>query len=240
MNRPVDAKGPGTPIQEFDAYSQAYQSTLNQVTRITGESGEFFAELKARYLVRALGGDFSGKMLDFGCGIGLLSRYLLRHFPACELHGYDISERSIEEIEPAIISSGKFTSRENELDEDYDLIVVANVMHHIAAEKRLEAVLPLCKRLAPGGNLVVFEHNPANPLTRHAVRICPFDVGAALLQPKEVSTYLQLAGLNIVKKSYITFFPRWFSWLRAFESFLGWCPLGAQYAVMGRKSRKSS
>jgi len=226
----------GMPAQEFDSHSETYHDTLDQLTRITGEGGEYFAELKARHLARALGADFSGKILDFGCGVGLLSRYLLRYFPACDLHGYDISTSSIAQIEPAISSGGRFTSHENELAENYDLIVIANVMHHIATENQLDAISRLYARLAPGGNLVVFEHNPANLLTRWAVSVCAFDVGVVLLWPREVRAYLRLAGLNDLKQAYITFFPRWFSWLRTFESFLGWCPLGAQYAVMGRKN----
>ena len=226
----------GMPAQEFDSHSETYRDTLNQLTRITGEGGVYFAELKARYLARALGADFSGKILDFGCGIGLLSRYLLRYFPACVLHGYDISTSSIAQIEPDISSSAKFTSHENELDEDYDLIVIANVMHHIAKENQGDAISRLYARLAPGGNLVVFEHNPGNLLTRWAVSVCAFDVGVVLLWPREVREYLRLAGLNHLRRAYITFFPRWFSWLRTFESFLGWCPLGAQYAVMGKKN----
>jgi hypothetical protein len=38
------------PAQEFDSHSQTYHDTLDQLTRITGEVGEYFAELKARYL----------------------------------------------------------------------------------------------------------------------------------------------------------------------------------------------
>jgi 2-polyprenyl-3-methyl-5-hydroxy-6-metoxy-1,4-benzoquinol methylase len=229
-------QGGDVHTQEFDSFSETYQDKLNEITRITGEPGEYFAELKARYLVGELGADFPGKILDFGCGIGLLSRFLLQKFPASEIHGYDVSGNSIAQIEQGVSSCGRFTSQENELDHDYNLIVVANVMHHIAKEQRQEAISHLRDRLAPGGSLVVFEHNPANPLTRRAVRICVFDVGVVLLRPKEVCEYFRRAGLNITKKRYIAFFPRWFSWLRSFESSLGWCPIGAQYAVTGRKS----
>jgi SAM-dependent methyltransferase len=209
---------------------------LDQSVHLTGDIGEYFAELKASYLARIFGTDFSGKVLDFGCGVGLLSQFLLQYLPACRLHGYDPSASSIEQIQPVVYAKGKFTSREDELDQAYDLVVVANVMHHVAVEQRRETISDLYSRLAPGGHVVVFEHNPANPLTRWAVHICPFDVGVALLWPGEVRKYFEHAHLRTVRRDYITFFPRWFAWFRPLEPLLSWCPLGAQYVVSGRKS----
>jgi len=209
---------------------------LDQSVHLTGDTGEYFAQLKASYLARIFGADFSGRILDFGCGVGLLSQFLLLHLPACELHGYDPSADSIEQIQPWVQTKGKFTSRDDELDSAYDLIVAANVMHHVAVEKRRETISDLYSRLAPGGHVVVFEHNPANPLTRWAVHLCPFDVGVVLLWPGEVRKYFMHTGLRTVRRDYITFFPRWLAWFRPLEPVLSWCPLGAQYAVQGRKS----
>jgi len=208
---------------------------LDESVYLTGENGECFADLKARYLARTLGADFSGKVLDFGCGIGLLARSLLHHLPACRVHGYDPSDASIEQIEPAVRSKGKFTAQEDDLDLSYDLIVLSNVMHHIEVDKRQETVSRLCGLLAPGGYVAVFEHNPVNPLTRWIVHICPFDKGVVLLRPGDVRQCFQCAHLRTVKRDYITFFPRWFAWLRPLEPFLSWCPVGAQYAMLGRK-----
>jgi len=209
---------------------------LDQSVHLTGDTGEYFAQLKAIYLARIFGVDFSGKILDFGCGVGLLARFLRQHLPACKLDGYDPSASSIEQIPPGVYAKGKFTSRDDQLDAAYDLIVVANVMHHVAVEKRRETISHLFSRLAPGGYVVAFEHNPGNPLTRWAVYTCPFDVGVALLWPEELRKYFANAHLRVVRRDYITFFPRWFAWFRPLEPLLSWCPLGAQYAVQGRKS----
>ncbi len=220
---------------EFDCHSETYQRMLDQTVRLTGDDGRYFAELKARYLAGIFGASFSGRVLDFGCGVGLLAQSLLRHLPACRLDGYDPSSASIDRIEPEVHSQGKFTSADDALDASYDLIVLANVMHHVSGDKRGETILTLYSRLAPGGHLVVFEHNPANPLTRWAVHICPFDVNAVLLWPGEVRKHFRRARLRTVRLDYITFFPRWCAWFRPFEPYLSWCPLGAQYALLGRK-----
>jgi len=222
--------------EEFDCFSENYRTLLDKTVRLTGNNAEYFAELKARYLARLLGRGFSGKVLDFGCGVGLLSKFLLAHLPKCTLHGYDPSSACIEHVDRTVYSRGTFTWQDDRLDSAYDLIVVANVLHHVRVEDRSKTIVDLCARLAPGGYLATFEHNPANPLTRWAVHACPFDKNAVLLWPAEVKN-LTRGCLHNVKLDYITFFPRWAALFYSFEPFLAWCPIGAQYAVVGTKHR---
>jgi SAM-dependent methyltransferase len=209
---------------------------LDRSIRLGGESGEYFAGLKARYLAQFLEPNFAGKVLDFGCGVGLLARFLPYYLPNCELHGYDPSRSSLDMIPPELSARGKFTSFKEQLHSDYDLIVVANVMHHVPLELRRNIVIDLRKRLSVGGKLVIFEHNPLNPLTRLVVKQCPFDIGVVLLWPRELLECFNSAGLHLQRRDYITFFPRWLAWLRPLESKLSWCPFGAQYVVVGDKS----
>jgi hypothetical protein len=79
--------------------------------------------------------------------------------------------------------------------------------------------------------MVIFEHNPLNPLTKWAVSQCPFDEGVQLLPSSEVRA-LCSTEFQSVQTDYIVFFPRWLKWLRAFERFLRWCPAGAQHATV--------
>ena len=48
----------------------------------------------------------------------------------------------------------------------FDLVFVAGVFHHIPPEERQGAADAVAAHMAPGGSLVVFEHNPYNPVTR--------------------------------------------------------------------------
>jgi hypothetical protein len=89
------------------------------------------------------------------------------------------------------------------------------------------------QKLAPGGRLFVFEHNPYNPLTVQAVRACPFDDDAVLLPPGEVRALLASAGLGAVQQRFVLFFPRALARLRPLEPWLAWCPLGAQTLTLG-------
>jgi len=114
-----------------------------------GEDSAYFAAYKARYLRKVLPDSFSGKTLDFGCGVGLLSHFLKAYLPAIRLDGFDVSRDSIGKVDDDLRSQGHFTSSAEDLDHDYALIVVANVMHHILPRQREEVVQDLTGRLAP-------------------------------------------------------------------------------------------
>ncbi len=220
---------------EFDRFAESYSDILDRSVAISGEGSTYFAEYKALYLGRLLGASFSGKILDFGCGVGLLSRYLLKHLPAAHIDGFDISQSSIAHVDPALLSQGVFTSATAELARNYDLIVVANVMHHIAPGERLGLVQDLSRRLRQGGLLSIFEHNPVNPMTRLVVSRCAFDEDAILLSPREVADYVAAVGLRLKCRDYIVFMPGFLAGLRPLERFLSWLPLGAQYAMVAVK-----
>jgi SAM-dependent methyltransferase len=220
---------------DFDRFADSYTHVLDRGLSVSGEDSTYFAEYKARYLQRVLGSSFAGKVLDFGCGIGILAHYLRKHLPAARIDGFDVSQDSILKVDPALSSQGRFTSSLHDLAYDYDLIVVANVMHHIAPEQRPGVVQDLAGRLRPEGLLSIFEHNPANPVTRWVVERCPFDDDAILLPPRETIGRIETAGLRLERRDYIVFMPSFLHWLRPLESSLRWLPLGAQYVVVADK-----
>jgi 2-polyprenyl-3-methyl-5-hydroxy-6-metoxy-1,4-benzoquinol methylase len=220
---------------QFDQFAGDYKQVLDQSIAASGEDSNYFAEYKALYLARIFGSQFGGKILDFGCGVGLLSSFLKRHLPSARLDGFDLSRESIARIDSSLTGAGTFTSDQDRLDRNYDLIVTANVMHHVPQDRRPQIVADLANRLAANGKLAIIEHNPSNPLTRRAVDQCPFDADAVLLPPAETETLVRSAGLKVVRKDYIVFMPHFLFWLRPVEPWLAWLPLGAQYAVLGEK-----
>lgn len=226
--------GSGSAAQaEFDSFASRYEELHASSVKITGETPEYFAAYKASYLAR-IAPARPCRILDYGCGIGLLSRQLLRNIPDAQVDGLDPSQESIARIDPALRTQGLFTSEPDLLGSSYDLITVANVLHHVSPTDRQDLIDKVTSRLAPAGKLVIFEHNPANPLTRWAVTHCAFDSDAILLWPGETIKYLKRAGLE-THRDYVVFFPRWLSSFRRFEPLLRSFPLGAQYAVVGAK-----
>lgn len=219
------------PAVEFDAFASSYQQHLDHSVRISGDTSDYFAAYKASYIVRKIA-PRGGKLLDYGCGVGLLARHLKRRLPDAQIDGFDVSQDCIDRIDADLGSQGRFTSNCNDVPSSYEVIVLSNVLHHVRPQERHNLLLEIRSRLAKNGKLVIFEHNPINPLTRWAVWQCVFDQDAVLLTAREMFGCLRNAGLRVLNHDYVVFFPRYFAWLRPLEPFLGWCPLGAQYVMV--------
>jgi SAM-dependent methyltransferase len=161
---------------------------------------------------------------------------MAKAFPKASVVGFDISKKSV------AIAREKFTHVDNLQFDDqlpaqgcYDVILVANVFHHIPLEDRLEILVDLKHRLKPDGRIVVFEHNPLNPLTRYTVNACPFDADAVLVWPNAFIRLARRVGIEVDQKRYIVFFPGFLKIFRRIESHLGWLPIGAQYMLTLKK-----
>ncbi|MHB9052839.1 MAG: class I SAM-dependent methyltransferase [Thermoleophilia bacterium] len=222
-------------MHDFDKYSETYQKELDRCLNFSGETSGYFAEYKARYLQRLLHGDYDGNILDYGCGVGMLSASMAKYLPRAKLSGYDVSAASIGKTSDKIAAKGLFTHDISKLGVDYDLIVLSNVLHHIPPGERGMTIESLFGRLSRAGLMVIFEHNPLNPLTRRVVDRCPFDKDAKLLAPSEAAGYLLRAGFHISRLDYIVFFPGQLKWFRLLERFLGRLPLGAQYVITAKR-----
>jgi SAM-dependent methyltransferase len=209
---------------------------VDRAVVLAGVSSEYFTQYKAAYVERLLGAQGPSKILDFGCGVGTLSSALAHRRTQDQFHGFDVSADSLDKVEPDLRSRGLFTSEREALHRDYDLIVLSNVMHHIEPAVRRATIDDLAARLKSGGSMLVFEHNPLNPLTRWAVAHCEFDGDAQLLWPGEVRRYFQDAKLVAPRRDYIVFFPKALAKLRPLERALAWCPAGAQYAMTATKT----
>jgi hypothetical protein len=109
------------------------------------------------------------------------------------------------------------------------------VLHHVPVAERRGLLSRLRTKLRPGGRLFVFEHNPLNPLTRHAVDTCPFDENAVLIRAPKMRRRVLDAAFASATINYRIFFPHALRGLRGLEPRLTWLPLGAQYYVRASK-----
>lgn len=219
-------------LPPFDRYAEEYEELHRRSVASSGEDPLYFAEYKARVLHRLLP-DAASPLLDFGCGIGTLTALLTEGFH--DVHGYDPSATSLR-IARERVPRARFHDDVDSLpDTSFAAAVVANVLHHVEPSRRDAVIDLVVRKLAPGGVLVVFEHNPWNPLTRRAVATCQFDEDAVLLPPWELPRRLRRAGLSRIRRDFIVFFPRSLRYLRRFEPRLRRCPFGAQICVHGVK-----
>jgi len=219
--------------KDFDAYAKNYNAILSEQLNFFEEDNFYFAEYKIAKLKNLI--SFQPKrILDFGCGIGRSTLFLNQYFPHAQIYGCDISQESLLEAEKTAPSAHFFlTTALSEKPKIFDVIFVSNVFHHIKLSERSKTLDLITQSSATGGVIVVFEHNPYNPVTRHLVNTCPFDHDAVLLRPKELKVLFKKAGVQNISLEYTLFFPAFLKRLRFLEKYLHFLPLGGQYVVSG-------
>ncbi|HMI88281.1 MAG TPA: methyltransferase domain-containing protein [Polyangiaceae bacterium] len=220
---------------KFDDCASTYDALHAESITASGESTDYFARYKLACLQR-LGLRSQGAVLDYGCGIGNLTEHLVTSFS--DVHAFDPSQKSLE-VARRRAPTATFHESANDLpNARFEAVVVAGVLHHVPPRERPGLVAQLRQKLAPGGKLVVFEHNPLNPLTRRAVSACAFDDDAILLWPWEAKRLVASGGFVDTRLDYIVFFPRALAALRPLEPKLAWMWLGAQVMVVGARGDK--
>tara|TARA_B100000686_G_C16614077_1_gene875421 strand:+ start:319 stop:1005 length:687 start_codon:yes stop_codon:yes gene_type:complete len=225
--------------ESFDSYSKNYNELLNQAIRHTGYDTDNLVSAKLHKL-KTLFPSLSQKpfqLLDFGCGVGNLFGHLKKFFPNAVYTGADLSKDSIEKARSRFPIDTNF--QEYDSPEwgrlHYDLIFSSGVFHHIPHPDHVKIINKLCSLLNPGGKLVIWEHNPLNPVTQKIVKDCPFDKDAVLIPSKTLKNHFNQVALSNIRIIYTTFFPKFLSALNVLDPYLGWLPLGGQYLITGQK-----
>jgi ubiquinone/menaquinone biosynthesis C-methylase UbiE len=226
-------------MAEFDRFADDYLQAHAENLKLSGEGPEYFARHKIDEIRRVWtkeGRAEPSTILDFGAGIGNSLPHFHRSFPDAEIIALDVSTRSLAVAEQRFGSIARYEAYDGAgplaPDASVDLAFSACVFHHIEGGEHVELFRKLRRTLRPGGALVIFEHNPVNPVTRHIVATCPFDDKAVLLPSGVLQSALRGAGFNRVRVAYTGFFPQALAALRGLEPSLAWLPLGAQYYVL--------
>ncbi|MEI8396331.1 MAG: class I SAM-dependent methyltransferase [Rhodospirillaceae bacterium] len=230
-------------ISEFDRFADEYYQSHARNIQISGEDPEFFHEYKVADVAATLSGvpaEAGRRILDFGTGIGNSVQYLRRYFPDAQLTAVDISARSLAVARERFPDAADYQLISGVpiplAGGSFDVVFTACVFHHISWSEHEATLKDLHRLLAPGGRLFIFEHNPWNPLTRHAVKTCPFDCNARLISSRILRRHVLKAGFVEASVRYRIFFPRFLAWFRRWEGLLAGVPLGAQYVLEARRA----
>lgn len=230
--------------REFDDYAADYAEMLDASLALSGYGSGYFDEYKVREMFSVISKsrqpDRALKILNFGCGVGKCEQIVARYFPSSSIYSTDVSSESIRIARERNSALRNVTFAVSDgitipFEGSYDLIFCAGVFHHIPHENRQSVLANLREKLAPGGRLFIFEHNPWNPLTRRIVASCPIDENAHLISRPVLAKLLEQTGFTGISGRFIVFFPRLFSFLHPLERLLGACPLGAQYYIMASR-----
>jgi SAM-dependent methyltransferase len=224
---------------EFDQFAADYDAELNKGLSLTGESKEYFAEGRMRWVRQRLGalGFKVSSALDFGCGTGSSTPYFFDILGAARLTGIDPSEDSLKvarenwpDREATFLPTAGFAAPGS-----VDLAFCNGVFHHIPPDQREAAVGFVFEALRPGGLFAFWENNAWNPATRFVMSRVPFDRDAILLFPHQARRLLRGAGFEVLGTDYLFVFPGPLAALRPLEPGLCKLPLGGQYLVLVRK-----
>jgi SAM-dependent methyltransferase len=232
----------------FDRVARDYEKIHNRSLPPGVHSADFISQRVAN-VTRWLSDGYAGKeffYLDFGCGNGRMLKSLLASEAAkplveqgrLRLFGFDTSVESIHEAKSLMGDERVcLVSDLNHLPGDvrFDFVISCHVFHHIPPAERAETVAALAIRMKPSSRLVIWEHNPFNPITRTLVKMCPFDDDARLLTVNATKTLFGKNAFRCLEHAYVNLFPP--RWLRlnaaaAAEVKLSRLPIGAQYWVM--------
>jgi SAM-dependent methyltransferase len=227
-------------MAEFDSYADDYDTALGRGLAVSGEDKTFFAKERILWLSRCLKQlAFKPRsVLDYGCGTGTATPFLIDILGAKNVVGVDLSAKSLE----VALRTHSGLPVDYKLTSDYvpggeiDLVFCNGVFHHIAPELRPGVAEYIAGCLRPSGIFALWENNPWSPAARYVMSRIPFDHDAVMVWPCEARKLISRAGLNVVRTDYEFDFPKTLRFLRIVEPSVSRIPLGAQYQVLSMKS----
>lgn len=227
-------------VFDFGKFHDCYRDEVQDSIAFIGKSHDFFMRVKADSLLatvrKHLGEVARLSALDVGCGVGLTDAYLTGSFR--ELHGVDISEKVVRQAKkntPGVHYKVYDGRRLPYRDKCFDVTFAICVLHHVPPGYYNAFVKEMSRVTRPGGLVIVYEHNPLNPLTLRAVNNCVMDDEAILLRRRKVGRLLERRCSALLEKKYILFTPWQGRFFRRLDDALAWLPLGAQYVVVARR-----
>lgn len=224
---------------EFDSHSENYRNQHQASINFGGIELDYFAEYKAQVAqtVCLKHGLAPSSIMDFGAGIGNAVKPLRSAFPEAQIKCVDVSEESLRHCSALNVEKSSVHLYDGTsipfADGSIDLAFTACVFHHIPAKDHVRLLAEIRRCLSPQGIMVLFEHNPLNPLTQLAVARCPFDENAVLINSRTMQKRFLDAGFSSASARFRIFFPGFLKALRGLENWLEPVPLGGQYYVTG-------
>lgn len=236
-------------MAEFDQYADAYSDQIETDLSFFKQDHFFYLKVKADQLLKhafqkvpasASSQTKDISILDVGCGHGITHNYLIENGDGrLDLHGTDTAEKVIGMARELNPQSQYTVAPEDHLpypDDSFDIVTATCVVHHVPPAQWTRFLQEMGRVAKPGGSVVIFEHNPFNPVTSRIVKNCPLDENAVLLSASKLKSHIRAAGLRDDRHDYILFFPIDSAAARLVEKAISWLPLGAQYAVYATKA----
>lgn len=163
-----------------------------------------------------------GRVLEVGCGHGLLANYLALESSGREVHGIDVDGPKIDAARAAGASSGaRFEAAEPGVlpAGPWDAIAIVDVLYLLAEDHQRRLLAGCAAALGPGGVLVVKEMSPsprwkaAWNRAQETVAVRALGItrggegGFRFLPPETIAGWLSGAGLEVAHRPLHKGFP---------------------------------
>ena len=238
--KPPNAAALSAENSFFDRYSRQYETQLQKGLSLTGESADYYAQQRVKWLKKKLDrlGFRGASLLDFGCGVGNAVPYFFAALGVRRVVGVDPSSSSLREARNSCPSPAVSFVHPDDLlaENEFDIAFCNGVFHHIPPVARIEALQTIWKALKPGGLFAFWENNPWNPGTRFVMSRIEFDKDAITINPWEAQKLLKKARFVSLSTDYLFIFPKVLNCCRFIEPFVSALPLGGQYMVLCKKT----
>jgi SAM-dependent methyltransferase len=185
-----------------------------------GERSAGFLQDKIRQTVAAWTEGYRGRLLEVGCGEGLLLARIARANPALDITGIDhwpeILERGRVLLSQKGLSKIRLEKAEAGLipfpDDSFDSVLIVDVLMCIKEDREVKDVFAEIGRVCrPGGRLIVEFRNRSNVLLRWKYRWARFYDGTLEDHPlrtyarKEMRVFLGCVGFDVVREARVGF-----------------------------------
>jgi ubiquinone/menaquinone biosynthesis C-methylase UbiE len=158
-------KRPQSPYRHrFTALTDALIPVYNWLFKVLGgrKHGEF-----RQHVVELAGLRGDERLLDAGCGTGLMALRVAARYPDCTVHGVDLSPRMIDIARKDAAKRGLTVDfRAGSITDlpypeaSFDVVVTNIMYHHLDLAEKRQAVAEIARVLKPGGRYVSAEFGP--------------------------------------------------------------------------------
>ncbi|ATB33625.1 class I SAM-dependent methyltransferase [Melittangium boletus] len=103
------------------------------------------------------------RVLDAGCGSGIVTRYLAQEHPGCEVEGCDLSEVRVAQARDAAKGFSRLRFKVQDLarldypEAHFDIILCRYVVQHLPPESHSAVLTGFLRCLKPGGHLLLID-----------------------------------------------------------------------------------
>lgn len=179
--------------------------------RVFGEAMRAMGIRIARQLAEALDLDDVQRVLDVGGGFGHFARALCETAP--DLHAVVLDRPEVIELARRALSGGPFEDRielvggdyhDTDFGSEFDLVLLANVLHQESARNAARLISRAARALAPGGRVAVLDFRIDDHRHDHVLgtlfAINMRDFGDTWTEP-DIRGWMQTAGLGHVERT---------------------------------------